>query len=84
MWERGEVNMREVGIKLTGYIKLSEIEENLFFNGTLEDVDAVLSKVVAEGRLRLEGECYASTPAIREFNDLYDTEYCDEEICVYM
>lgn len=74
--------MRQLWMRAGINLNLSEEEADaiLASGATADDIEAVVKKIIVEGRFCFSGESYIPQPCVEQFNDSYGTSYKADDI----
>lgn len=75
---------RNLWMRLGATLRITSEEETTIFCGDPAQASEALKRVVSEERYDFDGESYIPEVSIEYFNRDYHTNYCTEEISVYL
>lgn len=71
-------NMKELWLRLGVTIKITDAEAHDILAANYSIANAVLTKIISDGREYVNGDAYIPETCVEYFNEKYDTKY---EIC---
>lgn len=71
---------KKLWMRLGVVLEMSAAEAETVLDGTEDDAEETVRRIIQTGRFRAEGDSYIPQTAIQDFNDTYGTDYEEGEI----
>lgn len=67
--------MRNLWMRAGVSLQITEEEEQILFSADYGKGAETFKKIISEGRFKLDGETYVPEDAVKDFNEIYGTNY---------